>query len=377
MMKYDFSLEGKTAGTLRELPVSDQLNIPVKGMLLKTKRGAKLEAGTLLAQGPETGSGDVHSPVAGKVATVSYAYLSIKPSGEEDAVEAVDITAVEDEKEQLRQLRALGIDTRRFESADLLVVNAMNPEPQVTAFSAILRNEAVTLQKGIDFARKLTRAKRCVVARPETVSAPFTGCEEKGIAPVYPKNLNPLVVKAVTGKENPAGVVVLDVLLLWQLGRVIETGLPVSETILTFAGENWRAKIGTPVGAVLEAGGVSAADGDVISLGGPLRGRSAYSLDQGIAKDCYAVSVMLGEELVPVQNVPCINCGECAEHCPARLQPNLITRYAEFDMFDKAAANGLGVCFECGLCAMHCTARRPLLHIIRFAKEQLRATREG
>jgi electron transport complex protein RnfC len=65
------------------------------------------------------------------------------------------------------------------------------------------------------------------------------------------------------------------------------------------------------------------------------------------------------------------------QHCPARLQPNMLTRYAEYDMFEKAAASGLGVCFECGLCAMHCMARRPMLHMLRFAKEQLRLSREG
>ncbi|MFK4765587.1 4Fe-4S dicluster domain-containing protein [Desulfobaculum sp. SPO524] len=377
MKKYDLSLNPLPGG-IHEMPVPGELNIPVKGMLLKAARGKSIAQGTLVAQCAEAGCGDMHAPVAGKVSKVSYAFVTLKPADEPETVEPVDLAAITDAKERLRALRGLGIDTRRYAAAEHLIINAMDPEPEVGVATALLDAEAQTVRAGVDYAKLLVGAvKTTVVAADSAASVSFDGAQTVRAPGVYPASVDPLVAKAATGKENPAGVCVIDVAALWQLGRVVETGLPVAETVLTAGGKHWRVRIGTPVQAVLEAAGLEVHAGDVVRLGGPMRGAAAFSTDQGIGRDCRAVGIVPAGSAAPVEDRPCINCGECVQHCPARLQPNMLTRYAEYDMFEKAAASGLGVCFECGLCAMHCMARRPMLHMLRFAKEQLRLSREG
>ena len=74
-----------------------------------------------------------------------------------------------------------------------------------------------------------------------------------------------------------------------------------------------------------------------------------------------------------MEDNPCINCGECALHCPARVLPGMISRAAEFSFFDRARGYGLDSCFECGICGYHCPGRRPLLQYIRLAKKELAA----
>jgi len=108
-------------------------------------------------------------------------------------------------------------------------------------------------------------------------------------------------------------------------------------------------------------------------LGGPFRGEAIYSLDQGVKKGDHGLFITSSDSIPAVQDAACINCGECVLQCPARIQPHLISRCAEYERFDEAVRYGLNSCFECGLCAFNCFARRPLLQYIRFAKAQILA----
>lgn len=55
----------------------------------------------------------------------------------------------------------------------------------------------------------------------------------------------------------------------------------------------------------------------------------------------------------------------------------MLSRYAEYEMFEMAEKHHLHSCFECGLCSFNCTVRRPILQYIRFAKDQLLASGQG
>ncbi|WP_461210012.1 electron transporter RnfC [Desulfocurvus sp. DL9XJH121] len=375
MTRIDFNLTRDPAGPIRELPVPKELTIPVRGMTLKTARGKTLARGDKVAQPPDALTGDMHASLAGKVSKISFAYVTIAPEGEA-AVEPVDLTACEDDKALRRELRQLGVDMTGFEVAEILIINGLNLEPEVTVSEALLANERGVLEQGLAWARKLVAPARCVLVSTGGVQGGALGeCEQVVMNPKYPNSLNPLVVKAVTGRETPPNVAVIDVPTLWDLGMTASTGLPLTETVATINGEVYRLPIGAPLGWVLEQVGLAAGDGDMVRLGGPMRGLAAFSLDQGMPKGLRALGVVPASQVAaaPVENVPCINCGECVLRCPARLMPNLITRYVEYDRFEDAKAQGLGLCMECGLCTYYCSARRPLLHLIRFARQELRA----
>jgi electron transport complex protein RnfC len=124
---------------------------------------------------------------------------------------------------------------------------------------------------------------------------------------------------------------------------------------------------------LLGAAGATSGTDTKIALGGPMRGEAIFDLSAGVPKYCSAVT-LVREGLFPsVQPNPCINCGECVLACPARIQPGMLSRFAEFKMFDSARSQHVGACLECGMCTFVCPANRPVLQYILLAKQFLAA----
>jgi electron transport complex protein RnfC len=58
--------------------------------------------------------------------------------------------------------------------------------------------------------------------------------------------------------------------------------------------------------------------------------------------------------------MPCIRCGDCADACPAGLQPQRLLRALLAQRPSAALAEGLVDCSECGACDLACPSRIPL-----------------
>jgi electron transport complex protein RnfC len=378
MLKIHYSLDHKPADAIRDLEPPEVLNISVRNLVLKTRKGAVLAKGDLVAEHPSPGGGACHAALGGKVKAVNYHSLTVQCSGDADTVAPVDVASMGRGSELIRALQELGVDVAPLTgSAEVLVVNGLNPEPGVSVAQQLLHDGVEELRAGLDMARKLLSPSRAILAVPKGEDVSIPGAETLGIRAKYPYSLDALVVRTVTGKEFPEHTRVINVMDLYDLGKVVLTGLPVTETFMTIDGRNYRVPVGTPVRHILEVLDLKAAPGDTIVLGGPFRGESIYSLDQGVKKEDYGMFISSSDAIPEVQDAACMNCGECVLQCPARVLPHLISRYAEYERFEEAEKYGLNSCFECGLCAFNCFARRPLLQYIRFAKAQIRAKGQG
>ena len=103
-----------------------------------------------------------------------------------------------------------------------------------------------------------------------------------------------------------------------------------------------------------------------------MRGTALPDLRAGISKNTYGLCVIGSNQVPPLDgDAACIGCGECVRVCPARLQPDMLSRYSEFGMDDKCLGLHIEVCMECGLCTYACPARRPVLQYLRMARERL------
>ena len=379
MLKIHYSLESDFEKGIADIATPEELSIQVRNLVLKAKKGMQVAKGELIAEHPSTFGGAYHAACSGKVAKVDYHHLTIKCDADEagKAVEPVNVASLGAGVELLRVLQELGINVAPLSKTEILVINGMNPEPGITVAEQLLRDEKAALEAGLDIARKLCSPTRIVLAAAKGTSYSLAGAERKRIKAKYPNSLDALVVKAVTGKEFPANAKVINVMDLYDLGRVALTGLPVTDTVMTVGGRNYRVPLGTPIRHVMRSIGQEIVSGDTVVLGGPFQGEAVYSLDEGVKKSDYGLFAISSKEFPAVQDAPCINCGDCVNKCPARIQANLISRYAEFERFEDAEKHGLHSCFECGLCAFNCFSRRPLLQYIRFAKAQLRASRQG
>jgi electron transport complex protein RnfC len=58
--------------------------------------------------------------------------------------------------------------------------------------------------------------------------------------------------------------------------------------------------------------------------------------------------------------------------CSARIDPRMLSRYAEFNKYDMSRKENFHLCVDCGLCSYVCIARRPVLQYIRLAVNKLR-----
>ncbi|MDD3312519.1 electron transporter RnfC [Pseudodesulfovibrio sp.] len=378
MFKIRYSLDCELDNGITDIKPPQELNVQVRNLVLKAKKGGVLTKGDIVAEHPSSMLGAHHVASCGKVTAVNYHSLTVKCSGEEDTVEPVDVRSMNAGAELLRTLRGLGVDVSQLSGkAETLVINGLNPEPGVSVAQQILRDGREELHEGLCLARELISPARTflAVSQGETITLP--GAETVGLRARYPYSLDPLVVRAVTGKEFPEHTRVIDVMALYALGRVALTGLPVTDTIMTISGRNYRVPIGTTINHLLNVLNIKVESGDTVVLGGPFRGEAIYSLYDGVKKGDYGLFVTSSKAIPAVQDAACINCGECVLQCPARVQPHLISRCVEYELFDQAEKYGLNSCFECGLCAFNCFARRPLLQYIRFAKTQLRTKAEA
>lgn len=377
MLKIHYSLESDSLSGIEAIPAPKELSIQVRNLVLKTKKGKQVARGEMLAEHPSKFGGAYHASASGKVTKVNYHHMTIKCDGGEEMVQPVDVLSMGPGKTLLRTLQNLGINIAPLSRTEILVINGMNPEPGVSVAEQILKEGRETLETGLSIAKMLCTPASTVLAVADDGEYGLNGAETKKIKPKYPRSLDALVVKAVTGKEFPSNTKVINVMDLYDLGRVAETGLPVMDTVMTIGGKNYYVPLGTPIRHLLDSLGMDVTSGDTVVLGGPFQGEAVYSLDEGVKKDDYGLFTIASSEFPAVEDAACINCGDCVLKCPARIQANLISRYAEYEMFEMAEKHGLHSCFECGLCAFNCFSRRPLLQYIRFAKAQLKASRQA
>ncbi len=366
--------ETSTTGHIKAAPTPDQVRVPVESLDHVVQINQAVSPGQLLARAPALGLADAHSPIEGVIVEVGRGEVVIR-TGVKAKAEAPELPERPEPASPLEAVARMGKALVAPAATELLVINAYEPEPGLCVCAKMLENMRPTLQAGLKSAVETLRPARVVLAGPARLSQPLDGCEGVLADAAYPDTLGPLVVKKLTGKENPDGVAVLGIPDLADLGAIAQTGQPLTEVVLEAGGELVRVPLGAPVGSVLELAGLSAGPGDRVILGGGLRGEAVKNLEHGVPKGAYAVTLIRKGTYPPVEDSDCVGCGECVRRCPARIDPCMISRYSEFGQHDKAAQEYVEVCFECGVCGFHCISRRPLLQYIRLSKQKLELAR--
>ena len=293
---------------------------------------------------PSPAKGDVFSPIFGRITEINERSIfveAVEPDEElraaAQAVEKVDLLSMPERGGELVPiLKGLGLNTKSLgQECETLIINGLNPDPGVTWAEPMLLAHQRNLHNGLEMLRRLSPAKRILLAVPKEIRLQHHDVEIVHVPSHYPASVNALVIKAVTGREQPEGVGIVGLHNVWSLGRVTVTGLPLTETVITIGSFTHSGNYIVTKGAtgvfVVEAGSVPAMEG----------------------------------------HSPCINCGACVLVCPARLSPNLLSRYAEFALHERARKEYVEQCLECGLCGYVCIARRPVLQYIRLAKHKL------
>lgn len=395
-------------------PMRQHIGAPLRALV---SVGDKVFVGQKIADSEEFVSSPIHSSVSGTV-------KEIKPYFH-DSGTMVEAIFVENDKEYtlsdtvcpkdytkmtkeeilsvIREAGIVGMGGAGFPThvklspkgkVDYVVVNGAECEPYITSDHRYMLEDADDIIYGLKAAMKALELKDGHIAielnkkngiEALKKSKEFTdNIHLVKLKTKYPQGAEKQLIKAVTGRNVPAGklpadvgVIVINVSTAVAIANAFKRGLPAIEKNVTVSGDaivspaNFRARVGVPVSFLIEQAGGFKAQPEKLISGGPMMGITQYNTDYPLTKTTSSVLafVKAQETYDPVS--PCIRCGKCVEHCPMRLMPLKLVAAAKRDDLEMAEKYNVLECIECGLCSYVCPANKNLLQFIRMVKPEV------
>lgn len=281
---------------------------------------------------------------------------------------------------------------------ELLIINGLDRQPGMCLRRSSLVSNDMDLLDSIPILKRITAATRTILTVAE--GQPMRGSFERDVVRlgvelvrcpnIYPIALEPVLVQFATGKEIPQpggearslGAAVVDVMTAIRALRAVRDGLPALDAMVqvtsSAGGEDtWvRFREGMLLEELLgHIPSIPKQPAKAI-IGGPFLGYAQYRFDVPITQETECVTLQTESEVSFTADEPCMNCGICVRSCPMRLLPNELSRYCEYGKFREAERMDLFCCIECGICAYVCPVKRPMVHLMRYGKQELLASRE-
>ncbi|MCM0147470.1 electron transport complex subunit RsxC [Photobacterium galatheae] len=406
----------------------DELIIPLKQHLgavgsLCVNVGDKVLKGQVLTRTDVALSVPVHAPTSGVISAIESRTIAhpsglsdrcivLKPDGddrwgEKRPVSDYPLTEPADLIEHIRSCGISGMGgagfptARKLQSAlgktDLLIINAAECEPYITADDRLMQDHADEIVEGIRIISHILKPKMTVIGiednKPEAVQALTQAVtEEDGILirvipTKYPSGGEKQLIKILTGREVPTQGIPADIGIMMQnigtahaIKRAVINGEPLIQRVVTVTGQtikepcNTWTLLGTPVQFLLNRFGYKL-DKKLprVIMGGPMMGFTLPHTGVPITKTANCILAPSRKELSAASDeMSCIRCTACAEACPVSLLPQQLQWYAKDGDYDKCEEYNLFDCIECGACAYVCPSEIPLVHYYRQAKAEIR-----
>ena len=270
-----------------------------------------------------------------------------------------------------------------------IIVCGLDSDLLVATNQYIVTTQTDAVKSGISVLKQVAGVDRIIIVVPRNIVQSYgsIGAAVETVDAEYPATLPHNIVRDILGQELPAGKRFEDIGVAFfsgeaaaAIGTAYETGrLPVSK-ILTLIKKDGskslvKARIGTPIGDILQSFQETVNEKDRIIIGGPMRGACIYSEAQPVLPDTDALFIQNKDDIALVSDYPCINCGECVRVCPARIPVNMLIRFLEAGQYETAADQyDLSSCMECGMCSFVCVSKIPIFQYIRLAKYELGRT---
>ncbi len=400
--------------------MSQHLGVPAAPVV---EKGAKVKVGTLIGEAKGFISANIHSPVSGTVLKVDgvtdatgYRKESVVINVEGDEwEEKIDRSEglVKDIKlspeeiiQRIKECGIVGMGGAAFpthvkymfpegKTADTLVINGVECEPYLTSDHRVMLERPDEIMVGISIMMKAGKVDKALVGiesnKPDAIelltekAKDYPGVKIVPLKVQYPQGAEKQLIKALLNREIPSGKLPLDVgCIVNNIGtalaiyEAVQKNKPLIERVVTLTGKglnkggNFLVRIGTPAKGMIEKLGEELpADTEKLISGGPMMGKAVNNLDIPVTKGTSGI-VLMGEDEASRNKVKnCIRCSKCVSVCPMGLEPYLLEKLAEKDMFDECEAEGIVDCIECGSCSYTCPSSRQLLDYIRYGKQNV------
>ncbi len=387
------------------IPAPDKATVYIKAAYNRASSSLKVGTAVKLGQRLVLSEGDGTSaiaPVSGTISAMApfladfgraWTAVTIQSDGSDAPDDAFADAAQTPSLETLQTFLTAGPGDPEFaplmderNPVHTVVIYAGNADLLIDTSLYVLKNGAEAINAGIEILRKATGIEDIVIVVPEGSVQNYSGHLDARLHTVsaqYPYAQPLMVLNDLAGRlpdeKGSAGMGIhfLRAEAVAAIGRAFATGrLPVEKMVTVIGKDGKRhlakARIGTPVGALLKAFGITVNDHDKLIFGGPMTGSAIYSEDLPIAPDTDAVMVQDSSIIPFYSDYPCINCGDCVRICPANVPVNLLVRFLEAGQYAEGAdLYDLYACIECGLCSYVCVSRIPIFQYIKLAKFEL------
>lgn len=383
------------------------------------EKGDKVRAGQLIAKAGGFVSANVHSPFSGVITKIDSTVdawgirvpaIFIDVEGdlwldEIDTTPALVRSGILEPKEIIDRVMAAGIVglggacfpthvklmPPPDKKAEVLIVNGVECEPYLTCDHQLMLEHGEEILVGIQLLMRALDIKRAIIGieknKPDAIAymqklaGRVLGVSVKPLNLKYPQGGEKQLIDACIGRQVPSGAlpievgaVVDNVATVYAVYEAVLKHKPLVERVITVTGKNvakpgnYRVRFGTPLSDVVAlAGGVPEDTGKIIG-GGPMMGRAMNNIDMPANKRVSGLLFMPQEESRRVAPENCIRCAKCVSSCPMGLEPYLLARQAELEMWEGMEAHNIMDCIECGCCTFTCPSHRPLLDYVRMGK---------
>ncbi|MDR1335558.1 MAG: electron transport complex subunit RsxC [Tannerella sp.] len=403
------------------IPLNQHIGAPAEAVV---KKGDAVKAGTLLARAGGFVSANIHSSVSGTVQKIGDAiqgngasalsvFIDVEGDEWEETVDRTPAIVREctlSGKEILDKIAAAGIvglggaafpthvklSPPPGSRAETLVINGVECEPYLTSDHALMMEKGEEILTGIRLLMKAIQVNRALIGieknKRDAIDLLTALAAEKyreiEVVPLkvkYPQGsekqlIDALLRRRVKSEALPVsvGAVVQNVGTVFAVYEAVQKNKPLIERVVTVAGAeisrpaNLLVRVGTPVGALLDAaGGLPGTTGKII-CGGPMMGRTFVGADVPVTKACSGILAFPAKDAGRKPAGPCIRCAKCVQACPMRLNPALLMDTTLYERWPLAEENYIVDCIECGSCSYTCPANRPLLDYIRSGKNRVK-----
>ena len=404
------------------IPLVQHIGAPAQAVVAV---GAKVKVGELLAKAGGFVSANICSPVSGTVTKIDAATdawgapmqaIFIDVEGDEwlpeiDRTPDIKQQCTLDSKEIIDKIAAAGIVglggacfpthvkllPPPGKKAEVLIVNGVECEPYLTCDHQLMLEHGEEIIIGINILKKALGVDRAIIGiennkkdaieHMRKLANSCLGIEVMPLKLRYPQGGEKQLIDACIGRQVPSGAlpievgaVVDNVATIYAVYEAVQKNKPLISRVMTVTGKhvtkpgNYSVRFGTPIDEVIAlAGGVPVDTGKIIG-GGPMMGRAMDHTKGMPANKRLSGLLFLPEaESIRPEESNCIRCGKCVQACPMGLEPYLLQRMSELEMWDELEKHDIMDCIDCGCCVFTCPAHRRLLDGIRPGKAKVGA----
>lgn len=401
------------------IPLVQHIGAPAQAVV---EKGQQVKVGELLAKAGGFVSANIHSPYSGtitKIDTTIDAWGMKMPAifmdveGDEwlpeiDRTPDVIRECRLEPKEIIDKVAAAGIvglggacfptQVKLLpppgKKAEVLIVNGVECEPYLTCDHQLMLEHGEELMIGIQILMRALSIDRAIIGieknKPDAITRmrelalKTIGVEVKPLKLKYPQGGEKQLIDACIGRQVPSGAlpievgaVVDNVATIYAVYEAVQKNKPLISRVMTVTGAsvarpgNYSVRFGTPLSEVIDlAGGIPEDTGKIIG-GGPMMGRAMNNIDMPTNKRVSGLLFLPESESRRVEPENCIRCAKCVTACPMGLEPYLLSKQAQLQMWDEMEQHDVMDCIDCGCCLFTCPSHRPLLDYIRMGKAQV------